>query len=798
MQFPTRQPNVVSCYAHLHMATAKTSPNTQKLVIVESPAKGKTIEGFLGKDFKVMASFGHIRDLPKSGMSLDIESGTFEPNYEISPDKKKRINELKSEVKKSAEVYLASDEDREGEAISWHLTQALGLDPKTTKRIVFHEITKGAIQKAMESPRVIDQGLVDAQQARRVLDRLVGYELSPVLWKKVQPGLSAGRVQSVAVRVIVDREREIDGFSSTASYKVTAIFNVDGAELKADLPRRFSSEEEAHEFLSDGAKANYVVADLEKKPGKRTPAAPFTTSTLQQEASRKLGFSVKQTMTIAQRLYESGHITYMRTDSVNLSETATMAAEEQIKRSFGDNYHQLRTFKTKSAGAQEAHEAIRPTHFEHSTISGEPGQMRLYELIWKRTVASQMAEAVLERTKIEVKLSNRSERLNATGEVVVFDGFLKLYIAATDDDETTSEEGLLPSVEIGQPLELKDLRAVQTYDRPKPRYTEASLVKALEEMGIGRPSTYAPTISTIQDRGYVEKVDMEAKTRAVVVLELKNGEVTRTEGEENYGADRGKLIPTDTGMLVTDFLVKYFSTVVDFQFTAKVEEEFDEIADGKKQWNKMIAEFYGPFHETVEAAGGISRQEAAQAREIGRDPKTGKMIIARLGRFGPMLQLGLADEQEEKPKFAPIPAGKRMDEITLEEALEMFKLPRIVGQTKDGQDIAANLGRFGPYIKWGSLYQSIKPDDPMSLTLERALELIAEKEKSEAEKYIKRFEGSEIVILNGRYGPFISDGKKNAKIPKGTEPVDITFDQAKTLIAEAPVRAKRKRVVRRG
>lgn len=780
------------------MATANKTIPTQKLVIVESPAKGKTIEGFLGKDFKVMASFGHIRDLPKSGMSLDIEGGTFEPNYEISPDKKKRISELKSEVKKSAEVYLASDEDREGEAISWHLTQALGLDPKTTKRIVFHEITKGAIQKAMETPRVIDQGLVDAQQARRVLDRLVGYELSPVLWKKVQPGLSAGRVQSVAVRVIVEREREISGHTTNSSYKVTALFNVDGAELKAELPRRFASEEEAHDFLTDGAKANYVVADLEKKPGKRSPAAPFTTSTLQQEASRKLGFSVKQTMTIAQRLYESGHITYMRTDSVNLSDTAIGAAAEIIKKTYGEKYYQVRQFKTKSAGAQEAHEAIRPTHFENSTISGEPGQMRLYELIWKRTVASQMSEAVLERTKIEVKLSNRSERLNATGEVVVFDGFLKLYIVSNDDDTEDDNTGLLPAVEIGQPLELKDLRAVQTYDRPKPRYTEASLVKALEEMGIGRPSTYAPTISTIQDRGYVEKVDIEAKQRAVTIIKLDNGNVVREETEENYGADRGKLIPTDVGMLVSDFLVKYFPNVVDFKFTANVEEEFDEIAEGKKKWNTMIADFYGPFHETVEAAGGISRQEAAQAREIGTDPKTGKMIIARLGRFGPMLQLGLAEEQEEKPKFAPIPEGKRMDDVTLEEALELFKLPRIVGQTKDGQDIAANFGRFGPYIKWGSLYQSIKPDDPLSLTYERALELVAEKEKSEAEKYIKRFDGSDIVILNGRFGPFISDGKKNAKIPKGTEPIDITFEQAKTLIAEAPVRAKRKRIVRKG
>ena len=503
-------------------------------------------------------------------------------------------------------------------------------------------------------------------------------------------------------------------------------------------------------------------------------------------------------MTVAQKLYEGGHITYMRTDSVHLSDTAIAGTAAIIKKLYGENYLLERQFKTKSAGAQEAHEAIRPTNFDHQTISGDSGAQRLYELIWKRTMASQMAEAVMERTKIEVKLSNRPERLNATGEVVVFDGFLKLYIVSNDEDAEDEDSGLLPAVEVGQPLELKTLRAIQTYDRPKPRYTEASLVKALEEMGIGRPSTYAPTISTIQDRGYVEKVDIEAKQRPVTVLEIENGEVVRKDTEENYGADRGKLVPTDVGMLVSDFLVKYFPKVVDFQFTANVEEEFDEIADGKKQWNKMIAEFYGPFHETVEAADGISRQEAAQAREIGLDPKTGKMIIARLGRFGPMLQLGLADEQEEKPKFAPIPAGKRMDEVTLEEALELFKLPRIVGQTKDGQDIQANLGRFGPYIKWGSLYQSIKPDDPMSLTYERALELIEEKEKAEAEKYIKRFDGSDIVILNGRYGPFISDGKKNAKIPKDTEPTDITLEQAKKLISEAPVRSKRKRIVRRG
>lgn len=773
---------------------------SKNLVIVESPAKGKTIAAFLGKDYQVEASYGHIRDLPKGGMNIDIEHD-FAPTYEISPDKKKRISELKKLAKAADTVWLASDEDREGEAISWHLCMALGLDPKVTKRIVFHEITKPAIEKAIANPRTVDQHLVDAQQARRVLDRLVGYELSPVLWKKVQGGLSAGRVQSVAVRLIVEREREIEGFTSTASFKVTGEFDVDGATLKAELPTKFKTEAEARKFLIDVTPADFTVASIEAKPGERKPAAPFTTSTLQQEASRKLGFSVKQTMVLAQRLYESGKITYMRTDSVHLSDTAINGAREMIQAQFGDNYYKKRQFTTKSAGAQEAHEAIRPSDFKRSSINGESGEMRLYDLIWKRTVASQMADAILERTTAAVQPSTRPEKLVAKGEVVKFDGFLKLYLAH-DSDEDPEEEGILPPMEIGQKLPLQVMRAVQVYDRPKPRFTEASLVKNLEEMGIGRPSTYAPTISTIQDREYVVKGDVEGKERPVKKIELKNGMVTEEDTIETYGADRNKLVPTSVGMLVTDFLVAHFADVVDYDFTKHVEEEFDDIADGKQTWNAMIAEFYGPFHETVMAAADISRMEAAGARELGTDPKTGKTVIARLGRYGPMLQLGKADDKdkdgnEEKPKFAPVPTGRRIDDVTLEEALEMFKLPRVLGQTKDGKDIAVNFGRFGPYAKYGSSYVSIKPDDPFSITLERALQLIDEKAAADAAKHIKSFEGSDIVVLNGRFGPYITDGKKNAKIPKGTAPESVTLEQATELIAAAPAKSKRKRIVKR-
>jgi DNA topoisomerase I len=774
---------------------------SKNLVIVESPAKAKTISQFLGKDYRVEASYGHVRDLPKSGMSIDIEHG-FSPTYEISPDKKKRVTELKRYAKTADTVWLASDEDREGEAISWHLCQALGLDPKTTKRIAFHEITKHAIEHAIANPRTVDQALVDAQQARRVLDRLVGYELSPVLWKKIQAGLSAGRVQSVAVRLIVERERDIENFEAKASFKVTAEFTAgDDDILKAELPTRFKTEAEARKFLEEVTPAQFAVANIETKPATRNPAPPFTTSTLQQEASRKLGFSVRQTMVLAQRLYEAGKITYMRTDSVHLSDLAIGQAADTIKKQFGPEYHQQRQFTTKTAGAQEAHEAIRPTHFPNATTTGERNEQRLYELIWKRAVASQMAEAKLERTTVSVSISTRPEQFTGKGEVVLFDGFLKLYLAHESDDDEAEEEGILPPLSVGQDLPLRSMEAVQVYDRPKPRYAEASLVKRMEEMGIGRPSTYAPTISTIQDREYVIKGDLEGKERPVKRFELKEGKITEQDTTETYGADRNKLFPTSVGMLVTDFLVKHFPAIVDYDFTKKVEEEFDDIEDGKKAWNAMIAEFYGPFHQTVDAAEDLSRQEAAGARELGTDPATGKKVIARLGRYGPMLQLGEATDvdaagNELKPKFAPLPAGRRLDDVTLEEALELFKLPRIIGQTGDGQDIAANFGRFGPYIKWGSTYASIKPDDPFTITLERAKQLIADKIAADAAKHIKTFDGTPIAILNGRFGPYVTDGKKNAKIPKGTDPASISLEQAKEMLAAAPIRAKRRRIVK--
>ncbi|MBW4061907.1 type I DNA topoisomerase [Candidatus Saccharibacteria bacterium] len=765
---------------------------SKSLVIVESPAKGKTISKFLGADYIVEASFGHVRDLPKSGMGIDIEH-KFEPDYEVSPDKKKRIAELKKLVKATDQVYLASDEDREGEAISWHLCQALGLDPKTTKRIVFHEITETAIKKAIANPRFVDQNLVDAQQARRVLDRLVGYEISPVLWRKIQTGLSAGRVQSVAVRIIVEREREIENFAGSASYKISAEFSASDGKVKAELPQKFAQSDDAHKFVTDCIGAKFSVSSLETKPASRKPAAPFTTSTLQQEAARKLSFSVRQTMSGAQRLYEQGHITYMRTDSVHLSDLAIEASKAEITKEFGARYHQLRQFTTKSAGAQEAHEAIRPTQFARSTISGERNEQRLYELIWKRTVASQMADAQLERTTGEIAISTRSELLIAKGEQIKFDGFLKLYLAQESDEET-EEEGILPPLAKGDVLDLEIMRAVQTYTRPKPRYTEASLVKALEEMGIGRPSTYAPTISTIQDREYIEKGDLEGAQRPVKQFVLEQGTVKEIDTTENYGADKGKLFPTAIGMLVNDFLVAHFSGVVDPGFTKKVEEEFDEIADGHQPWNKMIAEFYGPFHETVLAAADVDRMAASGAREIGTDPKSGKPVIARMGRFGPMLQIGLA-EDDEKPKFAPMPNGKKIDQVTLDEALEMFKLPRTLGQTPDGEDIKANLGRFGPYVQFGKTYVSIKPDDPFTITLERALELIATKKQADAEKHIATFDGG-IQVLNGRFGPYITDGTKNAKIPKGTDPTSITAAVAKDMLTAAPARSKRKRITK--
>jgi len=766
---------------------------TKNLVIVESPAKAKTIEKFLGKDFTVKSSFGHIRDLPKKGMSIDIEGRKFEPTYEVSTDKKKTVTELKK-LSKDAIVWLAADEDREGEAIAWHLKEALKLDPKKTKRIVFHEITKPAILHAVENPRELDTNLVDAQQARRVLDRLVGYELSPVLWKKVRTGLSAGRVQSVAVRILVEREREIDAFSSSSMFKLTAEFNLGGGKvLKAELPKKFETADEAKAFLESCKGADFKVADLEKSPGKRSPSAPFTTSTLQQEASRKLGFSVKQTMTVAQKLYEAGKITYMRTDSVNLSDLALGQAGNEIESRYGKEFVQIRKYKTKASGAQEAHEAIRPTDLSQDSVSGDGGQEKLYSLIWKRTIASQMAEAKLEKTTASIDISTNKTQLVAKGEVVKFEGFLKVYFEGTDEengDDPLSKK-MLPPIKVGQDLQLDVMQGMEIFSRPPARYTEASLVKKMEEMGIGRPSTYAPTISTIQDRGYVEKGDLEGKERNLQIFLLKNDSITDEVKTEITGADKSKLLPTDIGNVVTDFLVKHFPKIVDYNFTVQVEEEFDSIAHGKQKWNKMISEFYTPFRATVDAAADISREEAQQTRELGIDPESGKPVLVRVGRYGPMFQIGTKDD-EEKPRFASLPEGKKMDEVTLEEALELFKLPRIVGQTKDGEDIATNFGRFGPYIKFGTKFVSIKPDDPFTITLERALELIEEKKKADKEKFIQTFEGSDIQVLKGQYGPYITDGKKNAKIPKDKKPEKLTLKECEEMIVAAPAKKKRR------
>lgn len=750
------------------------------LVIVESPAKAKTIEKYLGKDYIVKSSFGHIRDLPKKGLNIDIPNG-FEPTYEINPDKTKVVAELRKAAK-GHDVWLASDEDREGEAIAWHLTVALKLDPKKTKRIVFHEITKTAIEHAIQNPRTVDIKLVDAQQARRVLDRLVGYELSPVLWKKVRTGLSAGRVQSVAVRLIVEREREIREHQAESSYKIVAIFDVTGKELKAELADKIAKKDTAKVFLEAAAKAIFTVENIEQKPGSRNPGAPFTTSTLQQEAARKLGFSVKQTMTLAQRLYENGHITYMRTDSTILSGQAIKAAEVFIKKEYGDNYHQVRQFKTKDSSAQEAHEAIRPTDFTTLKAGDEGGQEKLYKLIWQRALASQMVPAQTEKTEVTIGLSTRKEKLIATGEVLKFDGFMKVYGRAKDDT-------LLPSVEQGQKLKLQTMSATQTFTRPNARYSEAALVKKLEELGIGRPSTYAPTISTIQAREYVEKKDLEGEERKVLSLTLKNGKITEEETTEITGADRNKLIPTPVAEVTTDFLVKYFPSIVDHDFTKTVEDDFDNVADGKQTWQKMIAAFYKHFHPLVKKGEEADRSEVSQARKLGVDPKTKKPIIVRFGRYGPMLQKGEV-EDEEKPSFAPLPEGKTMDDVTLTQALEMFKLPRLVGTTPDGQGIHANIGRFGPYIQVDKIFVSIKPLDPFTIDEKQARKLYKEKLDKEAKKHIQTFDKSGIQILNGMYGPYITDGKKNAKIPDGQKPEKLTEAEAKKILEEAPVKKR--------
>ena len=768
----------------------------KNLLIVESPAKAKTIEGYLGKDFTVKSSYGHIRDLVKSEDAIDINNN-FEQKYEVPADKKQVVSELKKLAKEAEMVWLASDEDREGEAISWHLFETLGLKDASTRRIVFHEITKPAILKAIDNPRKIDYNLVNAQQARRVLDRLVGFELSPVLWKKVKPSLSAGRVQSVAVRLIVDREREINQFKAEAAFKIVAIFGKGKEAFKAELPERFAKQEDAEKFLQDCIGADFDIRSLETKPAKRSPAAPFTTSTLQQEASRKLGFSVSRTMSVAQKLYESGRITYMRTDSVNLSDTALDAAAKEINSAYGNQYHQLRKYKTKSAGAQEAHEAIRPTYFDQHSIDGDTSEMRLYDLIWKRAIASQMSEALFEKTVAKISISTRKEDLVANGEVMKFDGFLKVYLESVDDDEEPQngeDNAMLPPLTKGQRLDLQEMTATERFSRPPARYTEASLVKKLEELGIGRPSTYAPTISTIQNRGYVVKEEREGKQRNFRVLTLKGQSITKEEKTENTGAERGKLFPTDIGAVVNDFLVQYFKGIVDYHFTAGVEKQFDEIAQGLEEWTDMIRKFYNPFHKEVQNTIETA-DKATGERDLGVHPESGKKVSVRIGRYGPFVQVGESatdDNKEEKPLYASLRTGQSIETISLEEALELFKLPKLVGEF-EGKPMKVAIGRFGPYISHNSAFVSLpKEIDPLDVTEEQAIELILQKRKKDAERLIKTFdENPDVKILNGRWGPYIEFGKQNVKIPKGKEPLELTFEDCKAL-ADAEAKAPKK------
>lgn len=762
----------------------------KNLLIVESPAKAKTIEKILGEDFEVKSCYGHIRDLEKEAMGIDINNG-FKPKYIVSEDKEKVVKELKSLAKKSEEVWLATDEDREGEAISWHLCEVLGLDPLTTKRIVFHEITKPAIKKAVEKPRTVNMDLVNAQQARRVLDRIVGFEISPILWRKMsmRNNLSAGRVQSVAVRLIVEREREITKFKAESSFKVEAFFtapdiNNKKVTFKAEGPDKMKGSATAKTYLQRCINATYAVNDVQVKPGKKSPAAPFTTSTLQQEASRKLGYSVSKTMLIAQKLYENGHITYMRTDSVNLSETAQDNIRGAVFQQYGDKYYQQRKFQNKNESAQEAHEAIRPTDMNTTSV-GDTDTQRLYDLIWKRTMASQMADAQLERTIAKINVSSQPDPLTATGEVIRFDGFLKVYTEGKDDDEDEDEnEGMLPPLVAGQSLDLTEMRATERFTRPAPRYTEASLVKKLEELGIGRPSTYAPTISTVQQRGYVEKREKEGVKRDFEILTLKNNEVTERKESENTGAERNKLFPTDLGMVVTDFLSEHFDRIMDYSFTAKIEQEFDEIAQGREKWNKMIETFYQPFHQSVEH----TMEHAGRAkgeRELGTDPATGKPVFARLGRFGPMVQIGTT-EDEEKPRFAKLRTNQSIETITLDEAMELFKLPRTLGLF-EGVDVVVNIGRFGPYAQHDGKFYSLKKEmDPYTVELEEVAPLIEEKRKAAAESTIKIFEKEKIKILKGPYGPYIKQGLRNYKIPKDKleTAANLTIEEVKAIIEE--------------
>lgn len=756
----------------------------KNLVIVESPAKAKTIEGYLGKDFVVKSSFGHVRDLPQGGLNIDVEDG-FRPTYEITKDKTDVVKQLRKLAKSAEMVWLATDDDREGEAISWHLNEALDLNESNTRRIVFREITKNAILNAIQSPRGIDLDLVNAQQARRVLDRLVGYELSPVLWKKIQRGLSAGRVQSVAVRLIVDKERDISKFETSAFFKVVARFEIEGGKiLDAELPKKLKSEEEAQAFLQGCVGQQYSIQNLEQKPSIKKPSAPFTTSTLQQEASRKLGFSVAQTMTVAQRLYESGKITYMRTDSVSLSDFAMEAAATEITGAWGAEYAEARHFKSKNASAQEAHEAIRPVDFNKHQIQGERNEERLYELIWKRAIASQMANAQIEKTVATIEISNVAETLRAAGEVVKFDGFLKVYIESKDeDDEDEESKGMLPPLSIGQGLDLGYMTATERFTRPPSRFTEASLVKKLEELGIGRPSTYAPTISTIQKRGYVEKEPREGRERIYLQLSLKNDAISSKDLSENTGAEKGKLSPTDTAMVVNDFLVKYFPNVTNFSFTASIEKEFDDIAAGKLSWEKMIAGFYAPFHEKVEATTLIDKSETGASRELGKDPETGFTIVARLGRFGPMVQIGSVDEVgDDKPKFASLMKGQSMETITLEEAMQLFELPRTLGEYQ-GEEVQAAVGRFGPYIKFKEMFVSMgRDEDPMTVDMDRAIELIEEKIKADAP--IAHYEELPVQKGVGRFGPFIKWNGMFINVNKKYDFDNLTTGDITTLIEE--------------
>ncbi len=751
----------------------------KNLVIVESPAKAKTIEKFLGKDFKVESSFGHIADLPSKELGVDVE-GDFKPKYEVSKDKKPVVKKLKDLAKKAEVVWLASDEDREGEAIAWHLAETLKLDKSKTKRIVFHEITKSAIEKAVQNPRSIDYDLVDAQQARRVLDRIVGYELSPVLWRKVKGGLSAGRVQSVSVRLIVEREREIQSFQPKASFRIDASFTTSKGQLfKAKLPKPFDTQEEANAFLERNKNASFSVAALDKKPAKKSPAPPFTTSTLQQEAARKLYFSVGKTMNMAQRLYEAGLITYMRTDSVNLSQEARNTAAKEIKSSFGEHYSKTRNFKGKSKGAQEAHEAIRPTNFSTHSVNLERDQARLYDLIWKRAIASQMSDAQLERTNVKIATPNHDKQFTANGEVIKFDGFLKVYLEGTDD-ENAEQEGMLPAMTTNETLTNNYIVATERFSRPPYRFTEASLVKKLEELGIGRPSTYAPTISTIQNRNYVEKGTIDGKERQYRVLTLKSNELKEQKLSENYGSDKGKLVPTDIGMIVTDFLVNHFEAILDYNFTAKVESDFDAIATGKADWIKMMKSFYGTFHPQVEDVRENADRESGE-RILGTDPATGRQLSVRLGKFGPMAQIGTADE-EEKQVFASVPPTLQLSTITFDQALDLFKLPKDLG-VYEGEDVLVSNGRFGPYVKFGAKFISLpKGVDPLSVEMDEAIELIKEKAKADAPIY--EYEGLPVQKGKGRFGPFIKWNNMFINVNKKYDWDNLSSDDIETLIKD--------------